>query len=259
MKPSGRHLGNGDFLSTPFMSIPYTLMQSYANLGLHAHEMLLILQIIGSGQIRGTTELSPHELGDLCGMSSKEVMVCVERLVREGFLAIGERFVDTGAHVTYFDIQPLWDKLRGKSSTKDTRSFRKDPVTMFEEEFGRPLSAMECEQLRTWLAEDGYPEWLVAEALKESVLANKYSFRYIDRVLLDWGRHRIQSQQDLEEYRRQYRDRAAREVSSSRNSSAAVSNRAPRGKNDKSLNTQGGKGQARDERYANFYQLFPEG
>lgn len=261
MNPSGRHLANGDFLSTPFVSVPYELLQSYANLGLHAHELILIMQIIGSGQLRGTTELSPHDLGDLCGMSSKEVMVSVERLVREGYLAIGERFDDHGAHVTYFDLQPLWDKIRGKSSVKETRSFRKDPVTMFEEEFGRPLSAMECDQLRTWLTSDGYPEWLIAEALKESVLANKYSFRYIDRVLFDWSRNRIQSQQDLEEYRKQYRNRVTRETTAGRRESAAASHantanikteRVAGNKQDKNHSN-------RDERYANFYQLFPEG
>ncbi|GMA55664.1 DNA replication protein DnaD [Alicyclobacillus sacchari] len=256
MQPSGRHIANGDFLSTPFVAVPYDLLTTHAHIGLHAHELVVLLQILANGQVRGTTELSPQDLGDLCGMSSKEVMGCVERLVLEGYLAIGEKFDEHGAHVTYFDLQPLWDRIRGKSSKKEARQFRKDPLTLFEEEFGRPLSAMECDQLRTWLGENGYPEWLVIEALKESVLANKYSFRYIDRILYDWQRHNIQSRQDLDTYRQQYRDKSGRgEVDSGRKSNAGPRNKTTAPAKSKTTD----KDSVRDERYANFYQLFPDG
>lgn len=257
MKPSGRQSANGDFLSSPFVAMPYDLLKGYADLGLHAHEMIMLIQILASGQVTGTTELSPQDLGDLCGMSGKEVMLCVERLVREGYLAIGERFDDAGAHVTYFDLQPLWERLRGKPpQTTQTRVFRRDPMTMFEEEFGRPLSAMECDQLRTWLSEDAYPEWMIAEALRESVLANKYSFRYIDRVLFDWQRNQIKSRQDLDTYRQQHRDRV-RESEAKRKPNPNTSATAKNLSSTASRTTKH-KDAERDERYANFYQLFPD-
>ncbi|MFB5189344.1 DnaD domain-containing protein [Alicyclobacillus fastidiosus] len=263
MKPSARQSANGDFLSTPFVALPYDLLKNYADLGLHAHEMIMLLQILASGQIRGTTELSAQDLGDLCGMSSKEIMLCVERLVREGLLGIGERFDDLGAHVTYFDLQPLWQRLRGKpapSATAQSRVWRQDPVTMFEEEFGRPLSALECDQIRTWLGTEGYPEWMVVEALRESVLANKYSFKYIDRVLFDWQRNQIKSRQDLDQYRQQHRDRnrdaeARKRPASTQAGQNYKSNTVARGTSER---TSESKESSRDERYANFYQLFPE-
>lgn len=257
MKPSARQASSGDFLSAPFVAVPYELLKQFPELGIHSHEMIMLMQILAHGQVRGTTELSAQELGDLCGMSSKEVMLAVERLVKEELLGIGERWDDDGAHVTYFDLQPLWDRLRGKERNASAHpSWRQDPLTMFEEEFGRPLSALECDQLRTWLSNDGYPEWMIVEALRESVLANKYSFRYIDRVLFDWQRNRVQSRQDLEEYRQQHRDRV-REPENRRKSgpsSQYVSKPANRSKQPSSTP----KEQTRDERYANFYQLFPD-
>lgn len=257
MKLSGRQRADKDFLSSPFVALPYELLTKYASLGVPADEMMMLIQILASGQINGTTELSPKDVGDLCGMSSKEVMQSVERLIHDGYLAIGERFDDSGAHVTYFDLQPLWDRVRGKPQKMDAREWRRDPMSMFEEEFGRPLSAMECDQLRTWLGTDGYPEWMIAEALRESVLANKYSFRYIDRVLFDWQRNQIKSRQDLDTYRQQYRDRV-RDSDRERRPTAARSTTAPSSPKAPGR-AQRGKEPERDERYANFYQLFPEG
>jgi DNA replication protein len=258
MKPSARHTTYGDFLSTPFVSVPYDLLSSYANLGIHAHEMVMLLQILANGQVHGTTELSAQEVGDLCGMSSKEVLFAVERLVHEGLLGIGERWDDSGAHVTYFDLQPLWERLRGKPTPQEqSKTWRTEPFTMFEEEFGRPLSALECEQLRTWLSQDGYgcPEWMVVEALREAVLANKYSFKYIDRVLFDWQRNQVQSRQDLEQYRQQYRDRIRDTQPKKRNETQSATHQNKRSTERK---PQEKATASRDERYANFYQLFPE-
>ncbi|WAH35155.1 DnaD domain-containing protein [Alicyclobacillus dauci] len=258
MKPSARQAANGDFLSTPFISVPYDLLNNYAGLGIHAHEMIMLMQILASGQVNGTTELSAQDLGDLCGMSSKEIMLSVERLVREGFLGIGERWDDSGAHVSYFDLQPLWERLRGKPVVQPkAQTWRQDPLTMFEEEFGRPLSALECDQVRTWLGPDGYPEWMVVEALRESVLANKYSFKYIDRVLFDWQRHQVQSRQDLEQYRQQYRERL-READVKRGQAPASRKTNDSTKRRPSERQSSAKEPSKDERYANFYQLFPD-
>lgn len=251
MEPSGRQAGNSDYLSAPFVAVPSDLLRRFAQLGLHPHELVILLQILASGQTEGTTELSPYELGERCGMSSKEVMACVERLVTEGFLAIGERYDDQGAHVTYFDLQPLWDKLKGRQRMMQPQPAEKDLVSLFEEEFGRPLSSLECDQLRAWLGEHGYPEWLVIEALKESVLANKYSFRYIDRVLYTWQKSNVRSRQDLEAYRAQYRERQAQ----MRNEAQAAQNKA---KSRPVASRSSTREPVRDERYANFYELFPD-
>ncbi|MCL6593475.1 MAG: DnaD domain protein [Alicyclobacillus sp.] len=118
-------------------------------------------------------------------------------------------------------------------------------MSLFEEEFGRPLSGLECEQICQWLDRDRHPEWLVVEALREAVLANKYSFKYIDRVLYEWQRHRIRSTAELAAYREEYRNRMRPREE--------VVPRAPR----RSGRSTPAKSD-RDERYAAFYELFPD-
>ena len=50
--------------------------------------------------------------------------------------------------------------------------------TIFEKEFGRPLSPMELETISGWVDADRYPDELILLALKEAVFAGKLHFRY---------------------------------------------------------------------------------
>ncbi|MBW4085348.1 DnaD domain protein [Paenibacillus sp. S150] len=77
--------------------------------------------------------------------------------------------------------------------------------TIFEKEFGRPLSPMECETISGWVDQDKYPEELILLALKESVFAGKVHFRYIDRILLEWARNRVKDAQDVKAYTQKFR------------------------------------------------------
>ncbi|KAA9006282.1 DnaD domain protein [Paenibacillus spiritus] len=76
---------------------------------------------------------------------------------------------------------------------------------IFEKEFGRPLSPMECETISGWLDQDRYAEELILLALKESVFAGKIHFRYIDRILLEWSRNRVKTAQDVKAYAQKFR------------------------------------------------------
>jgi DNA replication protein len=78
--------------------------------------------------------------------------------------------------------------------------------SIFEKEFGRPLSPMECETISSWVDQDRYPEELILLALKESVFAGKIHFRYIDRILLEWARNRVKNAQDVKNYTQKFRN-----------------------------------------------------
>lgn len=250
MKPSERELANADFLSGSFVTIPYLWLSRYCELGLSPSECMVLLQIFAAIQVEKRDFLTPQELGQRCAMTSAEAASHIERLVHKGVLSIGERMDDQGTHSNYFDLKPLWTRLRGRDPHHTpVREWRKDTVTLFEEEFGRPLSGIECEQIRQWMERDGHPEWLIVEALREAVLANKYSFKYIDRVLYDWYRNRVRTKAELEAYRQSYRER-----NKARDQAATTST-----PNKSHTNAQKSASKSvRDERYSAFYQLFPD-
>ncbi|MNI65967.1 DNA replication protein DnaD [compost metagenome] len=76
---------------------------------------------------------------------------------------------------------------------------------IFEKEFARPLSPMECETISVWVDQDGYPDELILLALKEAVFAGKVHFRYIDRILLEWSRNRVKTVEDAKAYIQRFR------------------------------------------------------
>ena len=49
---------------------------------------------------------------------------------------------------------------------------------------------MECETITMWLDDDGHTVEIIRAALKEAVLAQKLSLRYIDRIFLN-GRRKM--------------------------------------------------------------------
>ncbi|MHC5215229.1 DnaD domain protein [Enterococcus sp. LJL128] len=64
-----------------------------------------------------------------------------------------------------------------------------------EKNFGRPLSPVEIEMVTSWQLTDNYSDDLILVALKEAVLNQAYSLKYMDRILLNWERKGIKSEQ----------------------------------------------------------------
>ncbi|MNW53639.1 DNA replication protein DnaD [compost metagenome] len=87
--------------------------------------------------------------------------------------------------------------------TKDEQE--RNLFVIFEKEFARPLSPMECETISVWVDQDGYPDELILLALKEAVFAGKVHFRYIDRILLEWSRNRVKTVEDAKAYIQRFR------------------------------------------------------
>jgi len=256
MKPSEREAGNADFLGNPFVHVPYDLIAQLATLNVLPGEYLVLMQIIAASQVQRETFVSPQFLAQQSGMASFEVSQCIANLVQKGCLTIGERSDVQGTLSNYYDLRPLWIRLRGRDPLESQdRVWHKNPVTMFEEEFGRPLSGLECEQIRYWLDQDGHAEWILLEALREAVLANKYSFKYIDRILFDWQRNRIRTKHELETYRQSYRERTKGREETAATTSSAANNRS---RTPAANTVKNSKTADRDDRYSAFYHLFPD-
>lgn len=56
-----------------------------------------------------------------------------------------------------------------------------------EAEFGRPLSPIEFETIKSWL-DSNVDEELIKEALKEAVLNNVYNLKYMQKILYEWDK-----------------------------------------------------------------------
>ncbi|PWI57084.1 DnaD domain protein [Sulfoacidibacillus thermotolerans] len=185
-----------DALEDSYATFPYILFRRYHSIGLSDEEFLVILHIIATQQ----AEHSFPRLDDLAlrmSLSKERIAVILQGLMGQGLLQHGNERVS---------LRPLIERLLGLENRANTVS---SIYNRFEEEFGRLLSPLEYEQIMHWIDEDQYPDWMIIEALRESVLAGVYNFRYVDTVLTDWMRAHIKSEQQLQEYRKKYRARFA--------------------------------------------------
>ena len=215
--------------------VPQFALRSYRTLGLTGEEFILLLQIAGFRHAEGNPFPTPDEIGARMGLAPDRVAALIGGLIRRGFLAIDERIdPETGVRSEAYRWTGWYERAAAHASAnapadgasassaqpaparrmearfasggaEDGRAA--DLFAVFEREFGRPLSPMELETISAWLDQDRYPEELIRFALKEAVFAGKLSFRYIDRILLEWSRNRITSEEEARLRARQFRGR----------------------------------------------------
>lgn len=225
--------------------IPYALLKHYRKLNLTGSEAMLLIHLLSFRQVEGIDFPSLEELQAVTGRSIPVIAGELQKLMKEGFISIdGDNDELRDIHYERYNFSGLYAKLGAylakvkqesggrsgservsEASGRNARSAVPDDsysspaaagaareseqerslFSIFEKEFGRPLSPMECESISGWVDEDRYPEELILLALKESVFAGKVHFRYIDRILLEWSRNRVKNAQDVKAYAQKFR------------------------------------------------------
>jgi DNA replication protein len=207
------------------VNLPYALLSHYRKLRLSDTEAMLLIQLLAYQQVEHNDFPSIDELEQRMGTSTGTVSSIIRRLMKDGWITIDEDNDETtGIHSERYNLSGMYDRL-GQCIAEEraaARQHAKDRVVsvqqqeeqernlfvIFEKEFARPLSPMECETISGWLDQDGYPEELILLSLKEAVFAGKVHFRYIDRILLEWSRNRVQTAEDAKAYAQKFRGRS---------------------------------------------------
>jgi DNA replication protein len=202
-------------MSSGFIAIPGILLREYKRLGLNDHEMMLLLHLIQFRQ-EGIGFPTAYELSERMSLHANVITSVLQQLMEKGFLDIevtGEGYEGEES----LSLKPLYYKLsqllEPKPVQKSFSSYdllekrEQNLFALFEQEFARPLSPIEYERITSWVDKENYREELIREALREAVLAGKFNFRYIDRILFEWQKNNIRSLQDLNNYREQFRNR----------------------------------------------------
>nr|WP_308737535.1 DnaD domain-containing protein [Paenibacillus sp. AR247] len=202
--------------------IPYVLLRHYRKLKLTDSEAMLLVHLIAFKQVEQKDFPTMEELEEVTGSGAQSIAESLQKLMRAGFIAIDEELDELrGIQYERYNLSGLYhqlslclaseEKQRAQAANRRTKKAAKPETdssnmfTVFEKEFGRPLSPMECETISGWMDQDRYPEELIRMALKEAVFAGKVHFRYIDRILLEWSRNRVRSAEDARAYTQKFR------------------------------------------------------
>lgn len=214
------------WLSEGTISIPHVLFKHYRSIGLQDEECMLLLHVhtyIESGNPFPT----PEELSGRMSISATRCMGLLRGFIQQGLLEIDHYEDDEqGMYFEAYSLNPLWEKLLMLLSSEEVKQVQQkkekdeeNVYSIFEREFGRPLSPMECETLKIWIDQDKHTPPLIIAALKEAVITGKLNFRYIDRILFEWKKNNIQTPEQARNYGEKFRARQTR--GSSRSSEPA--------------------------------------
>ncbi len=195
--------------------VPTLLLKYYRKLGLSNDEFVLIMQL-KSYMDCGEYFPDLDEIAQAMGISKNNAFKAVHQLIQKKVLSIETKKDENGVTEDAYSLTLLWEKLMILMKQKETvaevkqeEKEEKNLYSIFEAEFGRPLSPMEIDSLIMWTEEDDFSAELIQLALREAVLSQVYSFKYIDRILLNWKKKNIRTKDQVEKESQRFRDYTA--------------------------------------------------
>ncbi|MFT8477117.1 MAG: DnaD domain-containing protein [Liquorilactobacillus sp.] len=207
-----------EYLKAGQTTISNLILYNYPLLGLNETEIILVFQIMSATQA-GNSFPGVELISKRMGKSEAEVYQAMHSLIQKNIMEITSIQDESGIKHDIYQFKKLFEKLimleqqKQKSLVnKDFKSTQEKVFQSIEVEFGRPLSPIEIETVNLWLHKDNYLPELILLALREAVLNQAYSLKYIDRILLSWERQNIRSAQDVQ--REQQRKRMKTQDSS---------------------------------------------
>ncbi|MET0958896.1 MAG: DnaD domain-containing protein [Psychrobacillus psychrotolerans] len=193
------------------VTISQLFFSHYKAINIRDEEAILLLHLIAYGE-SGNHFPTPQNLVERTYFSEDKVVTILQRLMQKGLIQIEKHLDQNGIHYEYYSFHLLWELLvdymeQLQNDDKDLHSKEEegDIYKLFEQEFGRLLSPMECETIGMWFDQDKHSVSLIRLALKEAVLSQKLSLRYIDRILFDWKKKNIKTVEAAENQSAQFR------------------------------------------------------
>jgi|SRR5680860_97038 len=201
------------------VSIPKYLLTHYTKIGLNDHEMLVLIQILCEAEsnpypsiatLAGRMSASPTNIEEVVGQLVERKLLTIERY----WNPIERKWSNTYSIVKLIDeLAELWAIERSqqldeertmKQNQSSTQSIStpinpimENLVHVFEQELGRLLTHLECENIDRWLSSH-FSEELIIEALRRGVSAGIRNFRYLDSILREWEKKGLRTRAEIE-------------------------------------------------------------
>jgi DNA replication protein len=193
------------------VTISQLFFNYYKMIDVKDEEAILLLHLIAFGEA-GNHFPTPQNLVERTHFDENKVTSILQRLVQKGFVQIEQQIDEDGIRFEYYNFQYLWNLLLNYAEQKENsvdddllKLEEGNIYKLFEQEFGRLLSPMEYETIGMWFDQDKHSPSLIRLALKEAVLSQKLSLRYIDRILFEWKKKNIKTVEAAEKQSSNFR------------------------------------------------------
>ncbi len=184
------------------ISIPIYFIKNYKKFNLGLDEFLFLMYLYNLGD---NVLFNPGEFSDKLNVDLTEIMNYVGSLTDKGLIRVEVIKNDKGYMEEMIILDDFYNKLSlvimDDVNESKSDSSKSDVFEIIEKEFGRTLSPIEIEIIRTWL-DNNFSEDLIKEALKEATFNGVSNLRYIDKILYEWAKSGINTVEAVEEKRK---------------------------------------------------------
>ena len=140
--------------------------------------------------------LNIEELSKNIGISLEKAYQIFNSLLSKNLIVIESTKDIEGRMIERVNLDNFYDMITEEKIEENNEETKTDIYSVFEKEFGRPITSMEYEIINAWL-ENNYSEELIIGALKEAVYNGVNNFRYIDKILFEWSKKGFKNLSDV--------------------------------------------------------------
>ncbi len=174
-------------------------LKSYKKLNIEMDDLLLLMYFHQQGN---KSLFNPNKYSEDLGFDLTKVMEIIDHLTEKGLIQVEVIKNEKGMREETVVLDGFYQKML--MFTLDEVNQTQDGSSIYEtieKEFGRTLSPMEYEIIKSWL-DHNFKEEIIKEALREATFNGVSSLRYIDKILYEWGKNGVNSVEDVEKMRK---------------------------------------------------------
>ena len=198
-----------DLLKTGNIVIPIYLLKYYKDFALTMDEFVFIMYLYNQGN---NVIFDPNKICDELNIKNSEVLTYISNLTDKKLINVETKKNDKGVIEEVISLDGFYSKISllvmDKVNSKDVTD--SDIYSTIEKEFGRTLSPMEYEIIKSWLS-NNISEELIVEALREATFNGVSNLRYIDKILYEWGKLGIKNKDDVIKNKKKFNDNKNKE------------------------------------------------
>lgn len=186
------------------------LLDHYNQLGINEAELVILIKLLHASE-SSNKQPSIESLQQGTTFGSREVTTIIQSLIQHDLLELKVEKDEEGKFTEYMNLNQFYVKLSEIMEQVNIKVEEENTEVEFnvlfqqiEQAFGRPLSPFEIETLNQWLDIDKLELSVIQAALDEATSQNKLSFKYIDRILLNWKKNNVKTIEDSKKISRQF-------------------------------------------------------
>ena len=185
--------------------VPLYLLKSYKELNIELNDFIFFMYLYNKGN---NFSFDPNKISNDLGITIKDVLMSVNTLTEKHLIEVKVIKNDRNINEEIICLDLFYNKVINATIDEvvddSNKKIDSDIFEFIEKEFGRTLSPMEVEIIKSWL-DSGNSSLVVKEAVKEAKYNGVSNLRYIDKILYEWGKKGIKTLEDVEKNRINHR------------------------------------------------------